>query len=128
MKEKQIWLLLIAAVMGFLAVALGAFGAHAVKELLSEAGRAQYDLGVRYAFIHVFAIFAAGFALPLAGNVKYLNRAAGFFVAGIVLFSGSLMLLALSQRIFFAMITPLGGLAFLLGWGFFIYGLRAAKT
>jgi uncharacterized membrane protein YgdD (TMEM256/DUF423 family) len=128
MKEKQISLLIIAAIFGFLAVVFGAFGAHALKEILGEAGRQQYNLGVRYAFIHVFAIFAVGLAMPLAGKVKTLNYAAGFFVAGIILFSGSLILLALSQRNFFAMITPLGGLAFLLGWGFFIYGLRAAKT
>lgn len=127
MKENQISLLLIAAIFGFTAVALGAFGAHALKEMLGETGRLQYDLGIRYAFMHVFAIFAAGFAIPIVGSVKYLNYAAGFFVAGIILFSGSLVLLALSQRTIFAMITPLGGLAFLLGWSFFIYALRTTK-
>ncbi len=81
MKEKQIRLLIIAAIFGFLAVVFGAFGAHALKEILGEAGRQQYDLGVRYAFIHVFAIFAAGLAMPLAGNIKTLNYAAGFFLS-----------------------------------------------
>jgi uncharacterized membrane protein YgdD (TMEM256/DUF423 family) len=128
MKAKQIRLLLIGAIFGFLAVVLGAFGAHALKEMLGEVGRPQYDLGVRYAFIHVFAIITVGLAMPIAGRVKYLNYAAGFFVTGIVLFSGSLVLLALSQRTIFAMITPFGGLAFLLGWGLFIYGLRTIKT
>jgi uncharacterized membrane protein YgdD (TMEM256/DUF423 family) len=65
--------------------------------------------------------------MPLAGIPKYLNLAAWFFIAGIVLFSGSLILLALSHNTVFAMITPLGGIGFLLGWGFFAYGLRGGK-
>jgi uncharacterized membrane protein YgdD (TMEM256/DUF423 family) len=60
-------------------------------------------------------------------KVKYLNYAAGFFTSGIVIFSGSLMLFSLSKNALFAMATPLGGLAFLLGWLFFAYALRTAK-
>ncbi len=127
MKETQINLLFIGTIFAFFAVAFGAFGAHALKDTLSEAGLHQYDLGVRYAFIHTLAIFAAGLSMPLAGKAKYLNFAAWFFIAGIVLFSGSLILLALSQKVAFAMITPFGGFAFLLGWGFFAYGLRGGK-
>ncbi len=124
MKERQHELLFIAAVLGFLAVAFGAFGAHALKDMLSEAGQHQYDLGVRYAFIHILAILAVGLAMPLAGKPGRLILAAWFFISGVVLFSGSLMLLALSNIEFFAVITPLGGLSFLLGWGFFAYGIR----
>jgi uncharacterized membrane protein YgdD (TMEM256/DUF423 family) len=127
MKKTQINLLFIATIFAFFAVAFGAFGAHALKGILSEAGQHQYDLGVRYAFIHTLGIFAAGLAMPLAGIPKYLNLAAWFFIAGIVLFSGSLILLALSQNTVFAMVTPLGGIAFLLGWGFFAYGLRGGN-
>jgi uncharacterized membrane protein YgdD (TMEM256/DUF423 family) len=127
MKKTQIKLLFIATVFAFFAVLFGAFGAHALNNILSEAGQHQYDLGVRYAFIHTLGIFVAGLAMPLAGLPKYLNLAAGFFIGGIVLFSGSLILLALSQITAFAMITPLGGIGFLLGWGFFAYGLRGGK-
>jgi len=127
MKKTQINLLFIATIFAFFAVAFGAFGAHALKDILSKVGLHQYELGVRYAFIHALAIFAAGLAMPLASKPKYVNLAAWFFIAGIVLFSGSLILLALSQKMAFAMITPLGGLAFLLGWFFFAYGLRGGK-
>ena len=126
MKERQHELLFIAAVLGFFAVAFGAFGSHALKGMLSEAGQHQYDVGVRYAFIHVLAILAVGLAIPIAGRPGHLNLAAWFFISGVVLFSGSLMLLALSNIEFFAVITPLGGLCFLLGWGFFAYGIRGA--
>ncbi len=126
MKQRQHELLFIAAVLGFLAVAFGAFGSHALKGLLSETGQHQYDVGVRYAFIHVLAILAVALAIPLAGKPGHLNLAAWFFISGVVLFSGSLMLLALSNIEFFAVITPLGGLGFLLGWGFFAYGIRGA--
>ena len=124
MNGQQNRLLFIAAVLGFLAVALGAFGAHALKAFLNEAGQRQYDLGIRYAFIHILAVFIVSLTMPLAGQPKYLNRAAWLFIAGIVLFSGSLILLALSGITVFAAIVPLGGLAFLLGWAFFAYGLR----
>jgi len=124
MKQRQHELLFIAAVLGFLTVGFGAFGSHALKGMLSEAGQHQYDVGVRYAFIHILAILAVGLAIPLAGKPGHLNLAAWFFISGVVLFSGSLMLLALSNIEFFTVITPLGGLSFLLGWGFFAYGIR----
>lgn len=127
MKERQRELLFIAAVLGFMAVAFGAFGSHALKDMLSEAGQHQYDLGVRYAFIHVLALLAVSLAMPLAGKPKHLNLAAWFFISGVLIFSGSLMLLALSQIKFFAVVTPLGGLCFLLGWGFFAYGIRGGQ-
>jgi len=124
MKAQQGTLLFIAAVLGFLTVALGAFGSHALKDILSESARHQYDLGVRYAFIHVLAILATGLAMPLVSNPKHLNLAGWFFITGVVVFSGSLVALALSQIPFFAVITPLGGLSLLLGWGFLAYGIR----
>jgi len=127
MKERQEELLFIAAILGFLAVAFGAFGSHALKDMLSESGQHQYDLGVRYAFIHVLALLATTLAMPLAGKPKHLNLAAWFFISGIVLFSGSLILLALSHIAFFAVITPLGGLGFLLGWFYFAYGIRSSR-
>jgi len=128
MKTRQRELLFIAAIIGFLGVALGAFGAHALKNILSEAGQRQYDLGVRYAYIHALALAVSSLAMPLAGNSKRLNLAAWFFIAGVVMFSGSLILLALTGIKFFAAITPLGGLSFLLGWGFFAYSIKQATA
>lgn len=124
MKETQRELLFIAAIIGFLSVAFGAFGSHALKDILSESGQHQYDLGVRYAFIHGLALLATSLAMPLAGKPKHLNLAAWFFISGVVMFSGSLILLSLSGIAFFAAITPLGGLSFILGWGFLAYGIR----
>jgi uncharacterized membrane protein YgdD (TMEM256/DUF423 family) len=122
--DRQRELLFIAAIIGFLGVAFGAFGAHALKDTLSVAGRGQYELGVHYAYIHVLAIGVAALALPIVGAPNRLNLAAWFFIAGVAMFSGSLILLALTGITFFVVITPLGGLCFLLGWGFFANSIR----
>jgi uncharacterized membrane protein YgdD (TMEM256/DUF423 family) len=105
---------------GGLAVALGAFGAHALKEVFSPQQAAIYEKGVTYQFYHSFALLAAGIlfsSFPFPG-VKW---AAWLFIAGIVLFSGSLYLLAtlLSKGMSIGpagIITPIGGLCFIAGW------------
>ena len=124
MKNRQSELLFIAAIIGFLGVVLGAFGAHALKDMLGETAQRQYDLGVHYAFIHALAILAAGLAIPVVGKPKHLNLAAWLFISGVVLFSGSLILIAISGIKIFAVTAPLGGLSLLLGWGFFAYAIR----
>ena len=100
---------------GFLGVALGAFGAHALKARLSPDLLAVFETGVRYQMYHVFALAAAAW-----GYARWPGRAfvaAGWlFVAGIVMFSGSLYLLALTGMRVLGAVTPLGGLAFLAGW------------
>lgn len=104
-----------AGVAGFLGVALGAFGAHALKARLAPEMLAVFETGVRYQMYHVFAIMAAAW-----GWARWPGRvfaAAGWlFVAGIVIFSGSLYLLAFTGVRVLGAITPLGGLAFLAGW------------
>jgi uncharacterized membrane protein YgdD (TMEM256/DUF423 family) len=111
--------LLIAAVAGFLAVALGAFGAHGLRGRLSPDMLAVFETGVRYQMYHAFAILIT--ALALARFDGWLIRTAGWlFTAGIVLFSGSLYALALSGVTVLGAITPIGGLAFLAGWACFI--------
>lgn len=101
----------IAAVLCFLAVALGAFGAHSLKGVLAANGTLEvWKTAVLYHLAHGIALLA----LALHGAV---NRGACFlFVAGVALFSGSLYLLALTNIRWLGAITPLGGLCFLAGW------------
>ena len=118
--------LLIAALSGFIAVALGAFGAHGLRDKLSADLLAVYQTGVQYQFYHTFALLAVGLLLMLSTpslssavippQVTWLKWSGNLFAIGIVIFSGSLYVLALSGVRWLGAITPLGGLAFLAGW------------
>lgn len=108
----RIWLGL-GAVNGFIAVAAGAFGAHALKARLPADMLAVFETGARYQMYHALALVLVG-ALGLAG--RSLDGAGWAFLAGIVLFSGSLYALALSGVRVLGAVTPFGGLAFLVGW------------
>ena len=109
------------AIAGFVAVALGAFGAHALKAKLSPADLAIFETGVRYQFYHALALFAVEVvawvsrAQGQAAN-GYIRAAGWSFCFGIVVFSGSLYLLVGTGVRRWGMVTPLGGLAFLVGW------------
>jgi uncharacterized membrane protein YgdD (TMEM256/DUF423 family) len=98
-----------------LAVAFGAFGAHALRARLSAADLATFETGARYQMYHALALLAvAWIAAQWPGP---LPRAAGWlFVAGTLLFSGSLYTLVLSGQRWLGAVTPLGGVAFLAGW------------
>jgi len=109
-------LLLVGAVAGFLAVALGAFGAHGLRARLSPDMLAVFETGVRYQMYHALAILIVGLILGRLDGWMF-RAAAWAFTAGIVLFSGSLYLLALTGVTILGAITPIGGLAFLIGWG-----------
>ncbi len=105
----------IAAALCFLAVALGAFGAHALKGTLeSHAMTDVWNKAVLYHFIHALALLLL--ALVMAGS----RGAWWLFFAGIILFSGSLYLMALTNLRWMGAITPLGGLCFLAGWAWLI--------
>ena len=108
--------LLIGAVLGFLGVALGAFGAHALKSRLSPEMLAVFETGVRYQMYHAFAVLIVATAIGHIGNARLLVIAGWFFFAGILLFSGSLYVLALTSLGILGAITPIGGLLFLIGW------------
>jgi uncharacterized membrane protein YgdD (TMEM256/DUF423 family) len=112
--------LLASAVSGFLAVALGAFGAHGLKGILEPNLYTVYQTGVEYQFYHTLALLFIALA-PVHLSVKHLRWAAVSFVVGILLFSGSLYLLALTGIGSFGAVTPLGGLAFLSGWSLLAY-------
>jgi uncharacterized membrane protein YgdD (TMEM256/DUF423 family) len=108
--------LFLAALLGALAVALGAFGAHALKARLTPEKLVTFETGVRYHFYHTFALLVVGLVqvtLPGAGTTAL---AGWLFLAGIVLFSGSLYWLALGGPRWLGPITPLGGLALIGGW------------
>jgi uncharacterized membrane protein YgdD (TMEM256/DUF423 family) len=99
----------------FLAVALGAFGAHALRQRLSPEMLSVFEVGVRYHVYHALALFAVAWVSEK--NPGRLAQASGFaFTLGIVLFSGSLYLLTATGVRWLGAITPLGGTAFLAGW------------
>jgi uncharacterized membrane protein YgdD (TMEM256/DUF423 family) len=99
-------------------VALGAFGAHSLKNILDEYGKAVYEKAVLYQMFHALALLAVGLLQHLTKNTSLSTAGWGFFV-GIVLFSGSLYLLAITGMKWLGAITPIGGVAFLFGWIWF---------
>jgi uncharacterized membrane protein YgdD (TMEM256/DUF423 family) len=109
--------LLIGAVLNFLGVAAGAFGAHALRSRLSADMLSVFETGVRYQMYHGFAILLVALLIGHAGSARLLVISGWSFVAGVVLFSGSLYALTLTDVRVLGAITPLGGLLFLLGWG-----------
>jgi uncharacterized membrane protein YgdD (TMEM256/DUF423 family) len=109
--------LLIGGALGFLGVAFGAFGAHALKARLSPEMLAVFETGVRYQMYHVFALLIVAAAIGRLGDVRMLAIAGWCFVSGIVLFSGSLYALAMTGVGVLGAVTPIGGLLFLIGWG-----------
>ena len=104
----------LAAVFAGLAVAFGAFGAHALRARLDQHALDVFETAVRYQMYHAFALFVA--AALISRGLAHASTAAWAFTAGIVLFSGSLYGLALSGQRWLGPITPLGGIAFLAGW------------
>ena len=108
--------LLIGSVLGFLGVAFGAFGAHALKARLSSDMLAVFETGVRYQMYHAFAVLIVAAAIGRLGEARPLAAAGWLFVAGVLLFSGSLYALALTGTGILGAITPFGGLLFLAGW------------
>lgn len=107
--------LVVAALLLFVAVALGAFGAHALKGRLTPDLQAVWQTAVQYHAWHALALLATGVLLVVRPDAP-LGPAAWLFVGGIVLFSGSLYALALTGARGLGAITPFGGVAFLAGW------------
>jgi len=105
----------LAALSGMLAVALGAFGAHVLKGIISFEMLEVYKTGVQYQFYHTFALLAVG-VLMYFNPSKVLKWSAYLFLAGIVLFSGSLYVLAISGIKAVGIITPFGGIVWIIAW------------
>jgi uncharacterized membrane protein YgdD (TMEM256/DUF423 family) len=106
------------AVNAFIAVAFGAFGAHALKEKLSEKYLAIWETAVQYQMYHAIGLIVIGILMStnIIGNVSQLSWAGYLMLAGIVIFSGSLYVLSLSGIGVLGAITPIGGVAFLSAW------------
>lgn len=112
-----------AAVSMFLAVAAGAFGAHGLKEVLSEYAKGVYETAVRYQVYHALGMFIAAWLLDRHGAPQ-ASRAAMLFLCGTVVFSGSLYALSLTGVKAWGAVTPIGGLLFLAGWAFLFLAAR----
>lgn len=108
--------LLIAAVNGALAVAIGAFAAHGLQARLDPHALSVFETGARYHMYHALAMGLAAFAVRDAA-AGAATVASAFFLAGICLFSGSLYLVSTTGVRAFAFVTPVGGVCFLIGWG-----------
>jgi len=126
-------LILTGAATALLAVIIGAFGAHGLKAILTTAQLNTFEIGVRYQFYHSFAILLSGilfFHFPS----KNIITAGWFFLVGILLFSGSLYLLACRQVLgidgwtFLGPLTPIGGIFFILGWGMIIVSVGTTTS
>jgi uncharacterized membrane protein YgdD (TMEM256/DUF423 family) len=110
MNDKKMWII-ISAVSGFTAVAIGAFGAHGLREKLSAEMLEVYKTGVLYQFIHTIVLLILSLTDFIRTKISSI-----FFLLGIILFSFSLYIYSTSGIQFFAMITPVGGVCFLIGW------------
>jgi uncharacterized membrane protein YgdD (TMEM256/DUF423 family) len=110
------------SLMAFLAVALGAFGAHALKSKLSADMLDIFEVGVRYQMYHALGLIAVSWALSRWPESN-LNAAGWAFIIGIVIFSGSLYVLSLTGIRWFGAITPIGGVAFLAGWAILVWSV-----
>ena len=121
----------IASISGLLCVILGAFGAHGLKPLLTTQMLATFETAVRYQFYHTLALILI-VVLYKFSNSKKLVLASYFFIAGILLFSGSLYVLALTSInlnawTWLGPITPLGGICFIIGWWFLFLSAKDLK-
>ena len=117
-------LLILAALFGMLGVILGAFGAHGLKNSISESMMANYQTGVQYHLIHTLALL--GTALASARLRKNTVVLAGwFFAGGIVIFSGSLYLMAITDMRWLGAVTPIGGVCLIIGWLLLLIGAWA---
>jgi uncharacterized membrane protein YgdD (TMEM256/DUF423 family) len=118
--------LIAGAAFATLGVLIGAFGAHQLKEVLTQTGRTEtFELAVRYQFYHAFALLVAGILQKTNAAVK--SRWPGlFFSGGILLFSGSLYVLSVTGVTILGAVTPIGGLLFIAGWISTLIGISRA--
>ncbi|WEK55278.1 MAG: DUF423 domain-containing protein [Candidatus Cohnella colombiensis] len=122
--KKQV---VIGAIVAMLAVALGAFGAHMLKERISEDMLSVYHTGVEYQMYHGLGILIIALLMERLPRQKLARWAARLLLIGTVLFSGSLYVLALSGIKVLGAITPFGGVAFIAGWICLVLATRPAK-
>lgn len=110
------------AALALLGVALGAFGAHGLRARMSAEDLAIFETGVRYQMYHALALFAVAWAVSRWPGAA-VNAAGWLFIVGVLVFSGSLYMLVLTGTRWLGAITPLGGVALILGWGLLAWGI-----
>ncbi|CDZ79677.1 hypothetical protein BN1013_00173 [Candidatus Rubidus massiliensis] len=115
-------IVLIASLFGFLGVLFGAFASHILKHHLQLESQQIFEIGVRYQMYHALAIFCIAL-LSFHFASSWFITAAWSFIVGIIIFSGSLYLLALTGIKSWGAVTPIGGIFLILGWLFCIVGL-----
>ena len=114
--------LILGALFSLFTVILGAFGAHALKEQLTEYDQSIYDKAVFYQMFHAMGIFVVTFIGDYYSSIN-ISVIIWAFVLGIVLFSGSLYILAVTKIKWLGMVTPIGGTFFIIGWGMLFFKL-----
>lgn len=119
-------ILVAGAVFGFLFVALGAFGAHGLKAIMSPEQEAWFRTGNLYLGIHAMALLFAG-VLNHLYRARALVIAGWLFLTGILIFSGTLFLMATGGPRWLGAVTPIGGTLFLIGWGTLIYAIAKER-
>jgi uncharacterized membrane protein YgdD (TMEM256/DUF423 family) len=110
------------AIAAFIGVALGAFGAHSLRTKLTPDMLNIFEVGVRYQMYHALGLIAVAWATTRWPEAN-LNAAGWAFIVGIVIFSGSLYLLTLTDTRWLGAITPIGGIAFLIGWAILVWSV-----
>lgn len=126
MEKKNRNIVVTACVLAGVTIALGAFGAHGLKDLVTAESLSTFETGVRYQMYHVLALLIIGFTEKV--DIRTKQWVCRFFYFGMLFFSGSIYLLALKGQLpftvsFLGPITPIGGLLFILGWSRLAYGL-----
>lgn len=116
-------LLVAGALLGGVGVAIGAFGAHALRAALMESGRTEtFETAVKYQFYHALALLLIGMLYAAFPNRSILY--AGYsMLAGVIVFSGSLYILCLTGIRWLGAVTPIGGIFMIIGWGLLLYGI-----
>ncbi|WP_266367527.1 DUF423 domain-containing protein [Tellurirhabdus rosea] len=115
------------SILGLLAVALGAFGAHALRQMLEQINRADtFETAVKYQFYHALALVAVGVLLQLPGVSAAAAKTYGWagyaFLAGTIIFSGSLYAICFTGITKFGAVAPIGGLLMIVGWAMLFWG------
>ena len=125
-RTERTFLALGALIVG-IGVALGAFGAHALEGLVSPERLGTFETGVRYQLYHGLGLLGVAFAASRLPGSRLVSAAGWLLVAGVVIFSGSLYLLVATGATWWGAVTPLGGVAFLAGWGCLVWAALRAR-
>jgi len=126
MTDRARYILVTGAVLAMLAVILGAFGAHALKNILSGEMLTVYKTAVDYHFIHALGVLIVGTLMNQHPDSRLLAISAMAFVIGVLLFSGSLYTLSMTGILVFGAVTPFGGVAMIIGWFLLATGIYKA--